>query len=535
MKKLLLLIIVGLALTGVASAIDVSWDALDDGTPPLDEANAADAVNWTDDALPTGADKVKFWMTGAAICIVDSPVVWGQLVQGDNGAAVTPEENYIIIRDGGYIDGGAYSSWHAIGYNRPAKMVIERGGTWSAGDNHLWLGFNSGADGCVLEVNGGTLTNDAAIQLGRGGGGIDIYLNAGLIDVTRFAGDLIDTADTSGSSFDIGFGTFRINRTNLDASIQGQINAGLITAFGEQGDDGVGAEIVYDEPGDGHTYLTAIGDPLQRDPTYDGYGDRAGDTVDLSWVNLDSIPGGNDVWVDVYFGTDITQDANGVYADFNLVADAEKNLTTKNVPTPDEGAEYIWRVDTYLTGDPAVFDYVNDPNDERTKDTGLTMYFKAISDFPVESAVIDTPPYVTWKNEPIAMQATIDDDSQSDVTVTWTADDPNAVFSTPVTVIPSGSTYPFVVTTDVTVDYHAAQFVVTVTAEDESIVVAPATDTVQHDCADNPCQATTAVLGLDDDHPGDVALDCVIDLGDIVELALDWTTQYALPEPTPIP
>jgi len=503
-------------------------------------ASACDPDNWC--STPPGpADKVKFY-NNPVRCVVDCYVEWGQLVAGDNGAATTPQENFIHIKDGGYIAGGGYGSWSAIGYNRPAMMIIDRGGTWHNGGDHFWLGNQTGADGCILEINGGTMENsNNAIQLGRNGGGIDVSLNAGLIRVTRFAGDLIDEADTSGSSFDISFGTFMVNRTNLDESIQGQIASGLITAFGEQGDDGIGAEIIYNEPGDGWTYLTATGDPLERDPTYDGYGDRAGGTVDLSWVNLDSIPAGGDVWVDVWFGTDPAQDANCVYADFNKVVDAEKNETTVNVPTPVEGGEYVWRVDTYRTGDPGIKDYDNDPNDDLVKDTGMTMYFKAISDFPPESVVIDTAPIVTWENEPISMQATVHDDAKSEVTVTWTADDPNAVFSVPETIIPASSVYPYIVTTDVTVDEcHGEEFVVTVTAEDLSIVDEPASDTVGLYCAGDPCQATLLIMPpppphWPEEHPGDINKDCIIDLADVVLLVADWVVDYALTEPTPIP
>jgi len=87
----------------------------------------------------------------------------------------------------------------------------------------------------------------------------------------------------------------------------------------------------------------------------------------------------------------------------------------------------------------------------------------------------------------------------------------------------------------VTVDYHAAQFTVTATATDSSIVGGPASDSVGHDCADNPCQAARAVLGYDEDYPGDLVADCEHDLADFAAIAAKWLVDYALTEPSVMP
>ncbi|MHC4742999.1 MAG: fibronectin type III domain-containing protein [Planctomycetota bacterium] len=68
----------------------------------------------------------------------------------------------------------------------------------------------------------------------------------------------------------------------------------------------------------------------------------AGD-VDLSWTNLPPNVG-NDVWVDVWFGTDPV-------TDFVKVVDAGLNTTSVTVNAP-VGDTYYWRVDSYLEGAP---------------------------------------------------------------------------------------------------------------------------------------------------------------------------------------
>jgi len=413
-------------LVSVANAADTGWIAMDDGVGPQDVANWNDPNNWSLTALPTAGDKVKFY-SGTAECRITGPVVGGQLVMGDNGGAVAPEENFIHIMPGGTLTTGTSGSWAAIGYNHPAKMVIEKGGTWDNGGSHFWLGMNSGSGGSILDINGGTMkNNNNALQLGRNGGGIDVYLNAGLIDVVRFAGDLIDTADTSGSSLDIKFGidikfgTFKVHRTNLTASIESQIAAGLITAFGEQGDDGIGAELVV-TVGGGVTTITAT-DPMEADPAY-GQDQVYYENVDLGWYNMEPNNPATAL-VNVWFGQleEGATEPNKLGPLYNLVLENEpwtEEWMSVRVGEDDGSGtyftgvgEYYWQVEIVDIGIPNI----NSP----------LYYFSTTDNLPPwdVSAGADQ---ITWAGESIDLLGSYGDEGTP--TVLWESSDPNTVFS----------------------------------------------------------------------------------------------------------
>ncbi len=561
MKKLLFLMVVSLMLAGVASANTVWNPALgayvDGDVAPWDEVPTlwANGTPVSYFSGVTGADgKAVFNLVDTAECLVANTAKWGTLVMGDNGAE---EAHNAVLRivDGGTLEitGDGDYSWVALGYSRDAgEIVVERGGLLDI-NSHLYIGMNEDTNpaGGVgvgigrLVINGGTALVADTFRYGRRAnteGYVD--LNSGL-----FEARYLNSSGPNGGLFDIKFGKYRLTGgENSDRDrLQRDIDDGYCVCWG-----GTGTPILAEEANeDWFIVCDPADDPLLRVPSMDRYA-KTNATLPLSWLNLDSIPSGGNVWVDVYFGTDATYDPNtATYADFNKVVDATTfpglNATGATVPAPIDLQEYIWRVDTYRDGDPAIvgnytpFPDDGDPNTSEDPlyevDAGMQMYFIALSDFPVDDVTFDTVPMITWKTEPIDLQATVYDDGVSPVTVTWSTDeaDPNETWTNPVTVIPIGPDYSFtgvIVTASIAIDYHASQFVVTVEANDTSPIAVPVTDTVGHDCADSACQATD-VLGLA--HDADVVLDCVIDLLDAARLAVDWVNHYAIPGPTPLP
>jgi hypothetical protein len=312
---------------------------------------------------------------------------------------------------------------------------------------------------------------------------------------------------------DVRHGTVEIGG-DVTAAIPGLITAGALTGFGG------GAGSLNYAFGSGVTTITA-NDPLARSPKMDAVV-AVGD-VDLSWINVGTAP----VYVAVYFGTDPANLAR--ITDPNTAI----NMTTTTVTAPSNG-QYIWRVDTY-DSTPGT-----DPNDPIAGDT---MYFVASDDLPPSVDMITTRT-ATWINEPTTLQATVTDDGKSAVTITWSAADtsgadagpmvdPNVVFTPAVTVLPAGTTYPYVASTTMTVDYHAAQMTATIKVEDSNPLLETDSALVVLDCAENACQATTGPLNLDALHLGDAALDCNLNLADFAVFARNWLDNYQLTGPVP--
>jgi len=514
MKELLLVMAVFL-LIGVANAA-VTWNA-----PGPDAGDWGVSSNWSPATVPTSADEVYFNGTSTVECQVTGSQIYGQLRTGDGGTAGILRLMRGATLNGGQFEGG--TTWTAVGFDNPATVIVERGASWHNA-SHFYVGRRAGSQGSILEINGGTLTNTVgsfAIGSDNFGGG-HVYFNAGLISVWRDLAPGFGVVGGTDSSLDICFGTLIINRDDLQADLEADVAAGYITAFGEDGDDGTGAEIViFTNINDGTTTVTAINDPLERTPTYDKV--LPNDNVDLSWVNLGTSP----VWVDVWFGTSPDSwsklNTEGPVQDMTtIVADAS---------IPDE---YAWRVDTYLR-DPA-----SDPNVIE----GFVMYFESSNDLP-PTVEIDTPRTATWVNEPITLQATISDDSVTDVTVTWSVDedDPNVTWTDKSVVLPGGTVYPKTVSATIALDYLAGVFDVTVTVGDES---APNYDSkaVEHSCSLTACRATIDRVRLGELHPADFARsdeedpigkDCICNLLELERIAREWTTDYRLSAPKILP
>jgi len=552
MKKLLFLIIVSLVLAGAANATTV-WNPVANGIVPPDVGNWNEAANWTEgvpvsfgDSLSYGThDKGVLNVAGSAECVVNDAQEVYALVLGDGGTGTVASDNVLRITNGGYLSIG--DVWMALGYDNPATLIVEKGGEMYS-TNHLWWGMQAGSAGSVAKINGGTVICEDAFQLGRLGGACKIYLNAGLLDARYLPNDdddqrrLFSIAGEPGSLMDVSFGQFTVGGNRL-AILEADALAGRITAFG-----GLGGTLVidYNETTSGHTSVTATGDPLNRYPTYD---DIVEGGPTLSWVNLAPNAPETNVWVDVWLGTDpaFVQDESDPniwdYVDFVKIESAVEDLTSVVATTPTDG-EYLWRVDSYLDGDPCTVTYglLPDDGDPNTPEPrygpsvaeGVLMAFFATDDFPA-TVVIDTLPTATWANKPIQLNATITDPGivHSPVTILWESDEPNAVFKDPGTLLEDNT----IEDPTVTVNYNSGAFNVTVTVSDDSIVPAgpDATDTVDLDCRQNACAAGRNAVGLAGDYPADATADCEHDLADFAIIANDWLIDYALTEPMPIP
>jgi len=407
MKKLLLfLIIVSLVMAGVANATTV-WNPAANDPPivPPDVGNWNEAANWTNgvpvmvgDSLTYGTHtKAVFNVPDSAECqVTDAQFVGDSLVMGDNNTC-----GVLRVMDGGRITTG--DAWMAVGYNNPATFIVERGGRCDFG-SHMWLGHIAGAEGSVMEINGGIVTNEEAFELGRQGGAADLFINSGELNVDH--GNIIvnimatnpyidpgkpdedppvppDPAknQTQDSNIDISFGTFTID-DNRVADIEYIRDQGRMTAFG-----GAGTLLIdYDESNAERTTVTATGDPLNRYPTMDETVDPG--YVTLNWNNIASVPPGGPVWVDVWFGTDANWGQNESdpniweYPDFTRIVDASKDQVSVDVSLLTDTTEgFFWKVNTYVYGDPAngQHNYGDDPNlaSDLTITEGMLMNFHA--------------------------------------------------------------------------------------------------------------------------------------------------------------
>jgi hypothetical protein len=292
--------------------------------------------------------------------------------------------------------------------------------------------------------------------------------------------------------------------TNVKTLLDTQIASNRIKGFG-------GLSTPTAVYAGGKTTLTAP-DPMNRAPVYTTL--LAG-SRNLTWTNLAPITPAEDVWVDVWFGTD----PNKLGANYTKVVTKGKNVTSVTVSAPvlTEPTTYYWQVDSYLKGDPAIviYDATNPVTD------GLVTSFDVTANTP-PSVVINTLPTATWINEPIQLNSTLTDDGISAVTYLWTSDVPNAVF------LPSNSAANPTVAVE-----NSGPFTVTVTVNDG--FNPPASASVRHVCEADPCQAAIAVIGLNANHPADIVADCKINLADFAELASAWLYDYSLTNPVPVP
>jgi len=145
-----------------------------------------------------------------------------------------------------------------------------------------------------------------------------------------------------------------------------------------------------------------------------------GDTVNISdslpliWTNMDPVDG-NDVYVDVWFGTE-PNDLHPV-PDFDLVV--EKGLNTESVFVNANAVDtYYWQVNSWVNG--------ADKIDDANMIIGTVWSFTATSD-PAPTVEIHTPAMMTWSGEPVPLDATITNEGLSPTIIKWSADVPDGI------------------------------------------------------------------------------------------------------------
>jgi len=195
------------------------------------------AENWSDGFVPAG-NKVVFNDPNASECILNIESTVKQIVLGDGGEAST-----LKIAAGGTLN--TTSGWSAIGYNAPASMLVEEGGTVNFAEN-AWIGWESDA---TLTIDGGEVN-----VAGMYGTAFEGGAGTGVVTIKRGALNLAQLDDTksipAGSKLDIYAGTVSIVGDKTDA-VNGYITAGTLIAYGGQGT--VNVSVVNDT-----TYLTGV-------------------------------------------------------------------------------------------------------------------------------------------------------------------------------------------------------------------------------------------------------------------------------------
>jgi len=513
MKKLLLLMLVSMVVTGVANA--VFWNAA--GTAP---ANWNVAGNWDPATIPSSSEKVSF-PRDTAPCIVDDsdavtpgiqPTLCGQFVLGDNGPDL--KEHYITIPIGCTLHTCVPGdSWTAAGYNRVGHLTVEAGGTLITG-SRMGIGLVASSNPTVastLNVNGGSVSIDGDLQIGETNHIGIVNVNSGTLEATGW-----EWRDDTGtwSFMDIGLGQVIIDG-DVTADIPVLTSNSALTGFG--GSSTVNYDYNVSNPGS--TTITAD-DPMDRWP---GTGDLLippPNPLVLTWTNMAPVPPATQVWVDVSFGTD------------------PANLAKVSLGTPDEASvdvglkakgEYCWQVDSYLYGDPALVDYVNDAN-YPVEEGGIIPF--EIGNQGKPSVVIDSNDMGTWAGESVVVSATVTDDDLTQVIPVWTSSvgDPNVTLTNQ-----TFNTVTGIATVTVTGDSWQQWVEITITVSDQEWTDADS-DTSLVDIARDACHAAGGGSPhLWDDYTADFDRSCNVDLADFAVVYQQWLADYELTVPLEVP
>jgi hypothetical protein len=178
--------------------------------------------NWSGGITPSNLTFVFFNVSGAIPCVVSNAAFASVSRVGLNGPGGT-----LIITNGGNLVCSNPDEWNSVGMNNTGLMVVENGGSASFGQ-HLWIGFDPGADGTLI-MNGGTVTVGQMIGLGWNGGTGHAYINGGTLNLTQLSA----TDSIKGASvLDVaGTGKVVLNGNQFTA-ISNYVSTGKITANG---------------------------------------------------------------------------------------------------------------------------------------------------------------------------------------------------------------------------------------------------------------------------------------------------------------
>jgi len=209
--------------------------------------------NWTGGIVPGNVTTVILNVADAIPCTVTSAAAAKVVRIGLNGPGGT-----MIITNGGSLVCSSTEEWNSVGMNNTGLLVVENGGSASYG-NHLWIGFDPGAEGTLI-MNGGTVTVGQMIGLGWNGGKGTAQINGGTLNLSQ----LSPTDSIKGESVLNITGSAKVVITgNQVTPVANYITAGKITANG-------GPNVFYSyDAGANKTTLSAVAlPPPQQSITY---------------------------------------------------------------------------------------------------------------------------------------------------------------------------------------------------------------------------------------------------------------------------
>lgn len=494
MKRMLFLLGIVLMMGGLVQAATYYFEGTQDNL-------WSNLNNWTVEGsvpsvLPGAADNVRI----RSSCLLDYDAgIINSLQIGSGGAGD-------LTVDGGRIDAAkgvsGAAEMGAVGWDAPGSLTITNNGeVIIRNDTTIGCWANKG----TVTVDSGRFFVPAALFL-------SVYDNNGVFvdsEVKVCKGGIVECyyITIKGGVIDIWNGRFC--PWYSDAAVSDLITAGKIIGFGGQG------TVSFDTAPWPHT-VTA---KHNMHPSPDFYETVVVGDIALSWTNMEPNSPGDDVYVDVWFGTE----PNKLGANYAQVVTAGQNTTTVTVNASDAPQTYYWQVDSYLYGNPAVVHYSNsDPNAYPIIESVLFEFYTTYDSAPIVNAGVDM---ITWVNEPVQLEPTIIDDGVSSLTYLWTTApeaEPNVIFSDPAAEAPL-----------VAVDSALGAVTLTLTVQDE--FNAPVSDTVVINVYRSPCSAAVDGPGLDPaDQQLDLYFDCRIDLRDVAVLAARWLENYELTAPIPV-
>lgn len=511
-RKMSMCLIVILSVCAAASAVDVTaiWNPAGN-TDPNTRSFWTTAANWSVNGQPSTVApmapsaerdwKAVFSVTNAIECILDTSATVGQLSMGDNGGV--PGNLLRLTNGAALICGLRYdgtTNWSAVGYNRPATLVMEPGTSIDA-RSHLFIG-RDGGDTTVpgpstLIVDGATVTCGGNFALGNvdanksDGGGYVTVKNGSQLNLAQLT--VIKTA-IGGSRLDIEEGTVRVNG-NISSAVTSMIADGRVTGYYNAAfDKKRNPDVVYLAAPVNKTVITAV-HPMEPAPLQGSFlplGD-----VTLAWNNWDPNHPGAQILVDVYIGTEpniASSSMTKVLTAANVTGQARSSVIV-NLAT---ASKYYWRVDT----------------NNGALHQGDWFSFTATTDTP---PVVDAgPSFVTWIGAPTQLDATITDEGVHTPTLAWTSLPAAGIaLSNPAAEDP-------VVTASA-----VGTYTLTLTADDQNN--AAVSDTITINVYTDACQA--ARTGMVTLYAADMVVDCKINLADLAVISGDWLVDYNLAVP----
>jgi len=206
--------------------------------------------NWSGGITPSNVTFVFFNVVDAIPCVITNAAFASVSRVGLNGPGST-----LIITNGGSLVCSNPDEWNSVGMNNTGLMVVENGGSASFGQ-HLWIGFDPGADGTLI-MNGGTVSVTGMFGLGWNGGTGHANINGGTLNLNQWSASSPGSIAGASVLNVAGTGKVVING-NQFTSVANYVTAGKITANG-------GPNVFYSyDPGANKTTVSAVLLPAPR-------------------------------------------------------------------------------------------------------------------------------------------------------------------------------------------------------------------------------------------------------------------------------